>query len=204
MRPDGPRLTRDDWLDTAHAAVVEGGFEQLRVLQLAKALQVTRGSFYWHFSSQAELQTELLARWRGQQAAIDAALQAHSAADPRHELEQVLDTALAQIGPQLEHMRFELALRSLGQRDAPVARLLAEVDALRLGLFERKFLRLTGDARSASELAALFYLAIVGCYQALSRPANPPQLKDQLQRLIASYLIQQQMPTATQPPTRRT
>jgi AcrR family transcriptional regulator len=194
MRPAGPPLTRDDWLDAAHAAVVEGGFDNLRVLQIAKVLRVTRGSFYWHFSGQAELQSQLLARWKLQQVAVESALQPDLAGNPQQDLEHVLDTALAQIGPQLEHMRFELALRGLGRRDDEVARLLAEVDALRMGLFERKFLRLTGDARTASELASLFYLAVVGCYQALSRPANPPQFKDYLKRLISTYLIQQQAP----------
>lgn len=106
---------------------------------------------------------------------------------------QVVPQALAQLGPKLEHMRFELALRGLGQRDEAVAEMLAEVDALRLSLFEQKFLQLTGDVRKAAELAALFYLAVVGCYQALSRPAKPPQLKDYLQRLITTYLIQQQL-----------
>ena len=192
MRPEGPPLTRDDWLDAAHGAVVEGGFEQLRVLQIAKALRVSRGSFYWHFAGQGDLQAELLERWRRQQFAADAALKAEAAADPRQDLAHVLETALAQIGPKMEHMRFELALRGLGQRDQAVAHMLAEVDALRLSLFEHKFLQLTGDARTATELAALFYLAVVGCYQALSRPANPPQLKDFLQRLITTYLIEHQ------------
>ena len=194
MRPEGPPLTRDDWLDAAHAAVVEGGFDQLRVLQIAKALGVSRGSFYWHFAAQGDLQAELLERWRSQQFAVDAALKAEAAADPRQDLAHVLETALAQIGPKMEPMRFELALRGLGRRDEAVAHMLAEVDALRLSLFERKFLQLTGDARTATELAALFYLAVVGCYQALSRPANPPQLKEFLQRVITTYLIEHQVP----------
>ena len=201
LRPDGPRLTRDDWLDAAQAAVVEGGFDQLRVLQIAKGLRVTRGSFYWHFSSQAELQAGLLARWHRRQLAVDAELQAQVSADPQHDLAQVLETALAQIGPQLEHMRFELALRGLGRRDPAVASLLAEVDAMRMALFEDKFLRLTGDAQSATELAVLFYLAVVGSYQALSRPATPPQLKVYLQRLITTYLIQRQRPVGQGAPS---
>ncbi len=194
MRPEGPQLTREDWLNASHAAVVDGGFDHLRVLQIAKVLGVTRGSFYWHFTGQAELQGELLQRWRSQQFAIDSALQTEAMADPQRDLEHVLETALAQIGPKLEHMRFELALRGLGRRDEAVARMLDEVDRLRLSLFEHKFLQLTGDARTAAELAALFYLAVVGCYQALSRPANLPQLKDYLQRLISTYLIQQHVP----------
>ena len=43
-RADVPRLGRDDWLDAAFAAVVEGGFDNVRVLVLADRLGVTRGS----------------------------------------------------------------------------------------------------------------------------------------------------------------
>ena len=69
---------------------------------------------------------------------------------------------LANAGVNLENMRFELALRGLGRRDASVAKMLIEVDQQRLRLFEGKFLRLTNDTRSATDLAALFYLAIAG------------------------------------------
>ena len=200
LRADEPRLTREDWLDAAYAAVVDGGFDGLRVLPLAHRLRVTRGSFYWHFASQAELQDALLARWRQQQIAIDDVLQAQSTAYPQLDLAQVLDTALAQIGARQEHMRFELALRGLGRRNESVAALLAEVDALRMQRFEEKFLRLTGDAHKAGELAALFYLALVGCYQALGRPGNPPQLQEHLKRLLCVYLVEQQAAT---PPAAR-
>jgi AcrR family transcriptional regulator len=194
LRPEGPLLSRDDWLDAAHAAVVAGGFDNLRVLKIAQALQVTRGSFYWHFSGHADLQAALLARWRLQQLAIADTLRAAPADNPQADLERVLETALAQIGPRREHLQFELSLRALGRRDAEVAGLLAEVDTWRLCLFEEKFLQLTGHAQRASELAVLFYLAVVGSHQALGRPTNPPNLKDYLQRLIATYLIRDQAP----------
>ena len=203
--PEAPRLTRDDWLAAAHAAVVEGGFDKLRVLLIAKALGVTRGSFYWHFSDHAELRAALLANWRQRQLAAMDALQQVAGDDPQADLDHVLDAALAHAGADLEHMRFELALRGLGRRDAAVARQLAEVDALRLKLFTQKFQRLVGDAGIALDLARLFYLALVGSHQALARPGNPPQLKDQLKRLIGTYLVAQQAPAAPAPPvaTRR-
>ena len=34
-RPEAARLTRDDWLDAAFKAVVEGGFDKARVLLLS-------------------------------------------------------------------------------------------------------------------------------------------------------------------------
>jgi hypothetical protein len=38
----------------------------------------------------------------------------------------------------------------------------------------------------------LFYLVIAGGHQALSRPTSPPQAKEFLKGIIASYLIHQQ------------
>ena len=54
-RSDAQRLGREDWLDAAFDAVVDGGFDQLRVVALAQTLGVTRGSFYWHFADHADL-----------------------------------------------------------------------------------------------------------------------------------------------------
>lgn len=199
---EASRLTRDDWLDAAFAAVVEGGFDKARVLMIADALGVTRGSFYWHFTDHADLISSLLARWLERELELDRHWRsdATSTPDPRADLERLLEAALAHAGPDLENIRFELALRGLGRRDAAVAQMLVEVDQARMGLFVQKFQRLTGDPKKASELAALFYLAIVGSYQALSRPVNPPQVSEYLMGIIANYLIHQQAPA---PPSRR-
>lgn len=190
--PESTRLSRDDWLDAAFKAVVEGGFDNIRVLAIADTLGVTRGSFYWHFTDHADLVKSLLARWQASEIALDQRLQSQATDDPRADLEQLLEAALAHAGPDLENIRFELALRGLGRRDPAVASMLVEVDDARMGLFEQKFLRLTGESKTANELAVLFYLAIVGSHQALSRPTSPPQAKTFLQGIIANYLIHNQ------------
>jgi len=189
---ESSRLTRDDWLDAAFLAVVEGGFDKVRVLVLADALGVTRGSFYWHFANHAELVSALLARWHAREVTANRTMASASSPDARADLERLLENALAHAGADLENMRFELALRGQGRRDPTVATMLAEVDAQRMALFTEKFLRYTGDEAKSAELALLFYLAIVGSYQALSRPKNPPQIKELLQGIIARYLIAQQ------------
>ncbi len=193
-RAEAPRLNRDDWLDAAFKAVVDGGFDAVRVLVLADRLGVTRGSFYWHFADHAELISALLARWQEREFASGRSLESNLSGTAQDELAHVLDFALAHSDTDLENMRFELALRGLGRRDTAVADMLAEVDQTRLKLFEKKFLRLTGDTRAATDLAALFYLAIVGGNQALARPANPPQLEGYLKSIIGKYLIHDQVP----------
>ncbi len=193
-------MSRDDWLDAAFQAVVEGGFDKVRVLGLAATLGVTRGSFYWHFDDHAELIGALLARWRERELAANRSIEASTLEDPQQDLQAVLEAALAHAGVDLENMRFELALRGLGRRDASVAKMLIEVDQQRLRLFEGKFLRLTHDARSAADLAALFYLAIVGSNQALSRPSSPPQTKEYLRAIITDYLIKRHAVAPGAPP----
>lgn len=199
---DVSRLNRDDWLDAAFKAVVEGGFDAARVLVLADKLGVTRGSFYWHFTDHAELISALLVRWQARELESGRSLAIELSGSAQDDLERVLDFALAHAGADLENMRFELALRGLGRRDAAVAAMLAEVDQIRLKLFEQKFMRLTGDAQTSTDLATLFYLAIVGSNQALARPANSTQLKPYLKSIITRYLVQGQVPVVSENATK--
>lgn len=193
QRAAASRLNRDDWLDAAFAAAVEHGFDGVRVLVLADTLGVTRGSFYWHFKDHADLMAALLERWRAAEAASSQRFQQPTNEDPVKDLEQLLDAALAHGGADLNNMRFELALRGLGRRDAAVAAMLLAVDQARMALFASKFARITPDAKTAIDLAALFYLAIVGSYQALSRPNAAHPTKQYLSDIISRYLVKSQV-----------
>jgi AcrR family transcriptional regulator len=187
---EAPRLGPDQWLDAAHAAVVAGGFGSLRVLPLAQALGITRGSFYWHFADHAELVAALIGRWHRREVEADRALEAAASDDPLADLLAVLDAALARGGSDLADLRFELALRSHGRQDPAVAEMLAEVDALRLGLIAAKYRRiLGGEAGAAEDLAALLYVAVAGAHQALARPGSDAAVANYLREVIAEHLI---------------
>jgi AcrR family transcriptional regulator len=70
-------LGREDWLRAARLALLKGGVEAVRVEKLARALKVTKGSFYWHFKDREELLELLLREW-----------------------ETELDELVAQLGPE--------------------------------------------------------------------------------------------------------
>ena len=193
LTAEGARLTRDNWLDEAFKAVVAGGFDNVKVLAIAEKLNVTRGSFYWHFTDHADLVGSLLMRWKLDQLELDEKLKSHRSDDPIQDLEFVVDAAFNQAGSELENLLFEQALRALSHLHAGAAQLLVEVDAERINLFESKFLAIVKDKAKARDLAALLYLAIVGCYQALSRPVNPPNIRAYLQGLISNYLVLKQV-----------
>ena len=193
MIAEGARLTRDNWLDEAFKAVVAGGFDNVKVLAIAEKLKVTRGSFYWHFTDHADLVGSLLMRWNLSQLELDEKLKSHRSDDPIQDLEFVVDAAFNQAGSELENLLFEQALRALSHLHAGAAQLLVEVDAERINLFESKFLAIVKDKAKARDLAALLYLAIVGGYQALSRPVNPPNIRAYVQGLITNYLVLKQV-----------
>lgn len=60
-----PRLSAQDWADAALASLAEGGISAVAVETLAKRLGVTKGSFYWHFSSRDALIDAMLKTWEG-------------------------------------------------------------------------------------------------------------------------------------------
>jgi AcrR family transcriptional regulator len=57
-------LTREDWLAEALEVLSSEGVGGVRVLPLAEALGVTRGSFHWHFNNREEFLEALLEYWR--------------------------------------------------------------------------------------------------------------------------------------------
>jgi AcrR family transcriptional regulator len=193
MPNEASRLTRDDWLDEAFKAVVVGGFDNVKVLSLAEKLKVTRGSFYWHFTDHADLIGSLLMRWKVAQLALDAKLKSMQSGDALKDLDLVVDAAFLQAGSELENLRFEQAMRALSHHHPVAEQLLVEVDAGRMDLFQSKFLVLVKDVNKARDLAALLYLAIAGGFQALSRPANPPNIRAYLRTLISDYLVAKQV-----------
>lgn len=56
-------LGREDWIRAAQKELISGGINAVKVERLARKLRVTRGSFYWHFTSHGDLLGELLKSW---------------------------------------------------------------------------------------------------------------------------------------------
>ena len=62
-RPEKRRLTREDWVRGALEILRERGVEGVKVLELAKQVGATTGSFYWHFEGMKDLLECLLDYW---------------------------------------------------------------------------------------------------------------------------------------------
>lgn len=56
-------LNREQWLDTAMEALVEGGRSKFSLDALLKSMPVSKGSFYWHFNNRDDFLLALIEHW---------------------------------------------------------------------------------------------------------------------------------------------
>src|SRR5437879_7336500 len=58
------QLSAKDWLGQGLKTLTHSGFTALKADPLAKAMGVSRGSFYWHFADIGAFHAAILKHWR--------------------------------------------------------------------------------------------------------------------------------------------
>jgi AcrR family transcriptional regulator len=147
------------WLDCAYESLLEGGVEAVRILPLAKKLNLARTSFYWFFRDRDELLNALVARWeekntgnwvRRNEAYADSICEA------------MLNIFDCWFDNSLFDTRFEAAIRNWAQQSPEITRLIQKDDALRIDVLTATFVRFGYDADVADVRARTTYLTQVG------------------------------------------
>ncbi|EMD29402.1 TetR/AcrR family transcriptional regulator [Amycolatopsis azurea] len=110
------------WIDAGLLALAAGGPGAVRVEALAKALGVTKGSFYGHFSDRGALLEEMLATWERLSTGELIASVEHGGGDARAKIRR----AGILTGDRV--LSVDLAIRDWSRRDPEVAERLRRVD----------------------------------------------------------------------------
>jgi len=84
------RLSADDWAQAALELIAEQGVAGVTVEPLARRLGVTKGSFYWHFSSRDALLQAALERWENYEQTVAFIPLRERVADPRERLRRLI------------------------------------------------------------------------------------------------------------------
>ncbi|NML47190.1 TetR/AcrR family transcriptional regulator [Ramlibacter sp. G-1-2-2] len=181
-----PSLTPEDWIREARELLIAHSIDAVRVDVLAKQMEVTRGSFYWHFTDRDDLLKRVLLSWQEEQTEQIIA---------RYRKQGVTAEALIRELVELPfHGRaamkgssVELAIRAWARRDEMARKVVDAVDAKRLTYLEECFGNLGFPAPDAKARAFLLY-----CYmqsESLFRNQGSADDKSLRRQFVAQTLL---------------
>jgi AcrR family transcriptional regulator len=191
-KPESARsvLTPERWIAAATEVLVDRGIDSVRVDVLAQQLQVTRGSFYWHFRDREDLLRRVLAAWR-EQTTVQLTLRLESAhVDPRMQLRDIISLPVRGRSAQ-RVARIELAIRAWARRDAMARQAVDEADGARLAYIAQVFSSLGFGLAEARWRAFATYAYVVAESQ-IAAPVAQLQRAERdrfIEKLLAQPLV---------------
>lgn len=155
-----PRLGRGDWIDAAMEALISGGVEAVRIMRLATALSVTRGSFYWHFEDRDDLLRALRHRWEQTNTpAVRTAVEGKDSLDLC-----ILGFFDAWVIPGRFDARLDHAIRAWANLDEDIRTAVEAEDSERINIVAKMFERFDYSQQEAFIRARILYFAQIGYY----------------------------------------
>lgn len=149
------QLSAKDWVDQGLKALANGGFTALKAEPLAKALRVSRGSFYWHFADIAAFHAAVLARWH-EVAAEQIIATVEAASKDENPLAVLLRRVFG------ERLTLERAVRSWAGVDAAARAAVQAIDRRRLNYVEGLLVQSGLSDDAARSRAQILYWAFLG------------------------------------------
>jgi AcrR family transcriptional regulator len=157
--PSRQSLTAEAWAGAALDAMASGGLDAVAVEPLARRLNVTKGSFYWHFANREALVKAALALWE-QRETVDVVSGLDQEPDPYQRIVNLFKRA----NSSYKAGRLYLALAAATD-DVRVNEVVQRVSALRLGYLEKCYRALGMGAEEAPLWATFAYATFIGNQQ---------------------------------------
>jgi AcrR family transcriptional regulator len=175
------QLSARDWVDQGLKALASSGFTALKAEPLAKALRVSRGSFYWHFADIAAFHAAVLARWH-EVAAEQIIANVEAASKDENPLALLLRRVFG------ERLVLERAVRTWANVDPAARTAVQAIDRRRLSYVEGLLAQSGLSAEIARARAQILYWAFLG-FALSDQPlpkARQQAVLDELLRIAAS------------------
>ena len=148
-------LNPDDWIIAALKTLAKHGFMMVKADVLAKALGVSRGSFYWHFQNVEAFHLAVMQRW--QNLATDAIIrQVESAAIGSERLRLLIRLAFT------ADSGLEAGMRTWAIYYEPARACVEKVDASRLGYLEQLLATANFSKSRARTRSRIIYWTYLG------------------------------------------
>ncbi|AUC10526.1 TetR/AcrR family transcriptional regulator [Agrobacterium pusense] len=159
LNETGWRGSQEGWLEAAYESLLESGVDSVKILPLAKKLNLSRTSFYWFFKDREELLAALLSRWRDKNT---GSILRQSEAYAETLAEAMLNVFDCWLDPSLFDSKFEFAVRSWALQSDDTLAEVRKADAVRMEALSRMFVRFGHPENTADVRARTTYLVQIG------------------------------------------
>jgi AcrR family transcriptional regulator len=179
-RGAGRRLSADDWVQAGFAILADTGPNSLRIDRLCSRLNVTKGSFYWHFTDLQSYRDAVADAWGNLQDERRRPFENPPNTDPRERLAMMMRTF---VDPQ--HWALERAMRVWALTDKAVLASVQRSDGRILGAVRQAFLDYGFEPEDAGLRSAVLFATGLGFLNAAgSREDVPDELREQFLNFI--------------------
>ena len=154
-------LSRESWIAAALKVLEKRGIGAVKIDQLARQLDVTRGSFYFHFSGLKDLQEALVDEWRDRNCRPFQSLAEQPQPDGLAFFDTIVGTWVSEdpFRPLLD-----LAIRDWSRSSRKLANEVAAIDDLRISLLKAAFQSIGYADDESLVRARITYFHQIGYY----------------------------------------
>ncbi|MDP9813753.1 AcrR family transcriptional regulator [Rhizobium tibeticum] len=183
VNDSGWRGSQDGWLEAAYDSLLESGVDSVKILPLAKKLNLSRTSFYWFFKDREELLSGLVSRWRDKNT---GGIVKQSEAYAESLTEAMLNVFDCWLDQMLFDSKFEFAVRSWALQSEEIQAEVHNADRTRMEAIATMFRRFGLPANSADVRARTTYLVQIGYISMQSKEPIAVRMK-RIPEYIAIY-----------------
>lgn len=159
VNDSGWRGSQEAWLEAAYELFLESGIDSVKILPLAKRVNLSRTSFYWFFKDREELLATLIGLWRDKNT---GSLIKQSEAYAENIVEAMFNVFDCWISTDLFDARFEFAVRSWALQSEDILAEVQAADQARLEALKQMFIRFGQTETHADVRARTTYLVQIG------------------------------------------
>ncbi|HEV2420545.1 MAG TPA: TetR/AcrR family transcriptional regulator [Candidatus Acidoferrales bacterium] len=181
-RHSGTRLDRHDWVDAGIAILASKGVDAVRIESLAKQLNISKGSFYWHFKDRRDLLDAILEQWETQQS--DWNTEGERVSNPVERWARLFEFLS---GPG--YARLEMAISAWARQDERVAIRVASADLKRLAYLSRVFREIGFTSGQATEWANAAMFLYLGWMDRMTRAIPQDDKEPALAELLSRFVL---------------
>ncbi|MEF0941244.1 TetR/AcrR family transcriptional regulator [Rhizobium sp. BR 362] len=159
LNDSGWRGSQEAWLEAAYDSLLSSGVDSVKILPLAKRLNLSRTSFYWFFQDREQLLASLIARWRDKNT---GGIVQQSEAYAESLAEAMLNVFDCWLNEKLFDSKFEFAVRSWALQSEEILAEVQKADRTRMEALCRMFMRFGLSEITADVRARTTYLVQIG------------------------------------------